>query len=39
MNSVAADPALPLTFSPALELAERNAPQLTAEVANIDVAR
>lgn len=39
MNSVPADPALPLTFSAALELAGRNAPQLTAEAAKIDVAR
>jgi len=39
MNSVAADPALPLTFSAALELAERNAPQLTAEAAKIDATR
>jgi outer membrane protein, heavy metal efflux system len=39
MNGAAADPALPLTFSAALELAERNAPQLTAEAAKIGVAR
>jgi cobalt-zinc-cadmium efflux system outer membrane protein len=39
MNSVPADPALPLTFSAALELAERNAPLLIAKAAKIDVAR